>query len=149
MIPLSSGSGIVLNMRELGIRIFELWGELGNILRGLLHTSSLVQPHSGVGRLWAQFLWLFWIEPTLVVDFDSCCLLCPVGVHEESWDLKAANPSTSLGPWFCKEHPLGVAEELLGGESAAAGIALGLDAAEFSSLAVSVLCEGSRASSKH
>lgn len=43
----------------------------------------------------------------------------------------------------------GVAEELLGGKSAAAGIALVFGAAEFSSLAVSALCEGSRASSEH
>lgn len=93
VIPLSTGSGVVLDMTELGIRSCELWRRLGNILRALLHTNSLVQPHSGIGRLWAQFLWLFWVEPTLVVGFDSCCLLCPVGVCEESWDVKLQTPA--------------------------------------------------------
>lgn len=104
--PISTGSGIVLDVTELGTRSCEPWRELRNILRSLLHTSSLVQPHSGIRRLWAWFLWLVWIEPALVFGFISFCLLCPAGVRGESWDLKAANSSSSLGPWFPKEHPL-------------------------------------------
>lgn len=100
VIPLSTDSGIVLGVTELGISSGGNW----ETSWGISAPAAWYNLTVGLGGFGLSFCGC-----SELISLQ-CLILTRVAffahIHGQSWDLRAANSSTSVGPWFSKEHPL-------------------------------------------